>query len=132
MLRLLSCHHSLQVLDYICRLVHRYRRGPAGSNTVSPINKRERQNREVIGRLNRLAFLLQEREHVIVHLIKEVFRHRAQLCEDISCAGCSLATIDPRTELAIWHKEINIIASYIVLSQRNNRSLQRSLSVVVS
>jgi hypothetical protein len=56
---------------------------------------------------------------------------RGESGEDITWAGCILATLNPGTELTIGKEEIEVVASHEILRQTNNSCCQTLFSMMV-
>ena len=109
--RLFSLHHLLKVGHDVVWAVHGNPGRPARANSLSPIDKCQRNDRQIEGWFDDLAFFFKEREHIVVIFVEQVSCNRTECCEDISGASCILASCISSSKLTDWLQEVDIVGT---------------------
>lgn len=101
-------------------------------NTLSTIDKHERNDWHIILGFNPVVVLLQIRQNGIIGRIKYGPRQRRQLSKDVPGRGMVFTTLVTGTVLTIGQEKVQVVRPDVVLRKVDDSHRQRSLTVVIS
>ena len=122
---------GLDVVHDIHGVIIRDRCAISRSNTLTAVHQHHGENGVVIIRLDRLAFFHNILTELIIAWLENTPRDRGQIGVDVTGRSTVFATHHTRTELAVWHQEVDVIRTDKILSHRYDGAIQRSLAMVV-
>lgn len=82
-------------------------------------------------RFDRIVVVLEVVEEGVIVGMEDRSRDRGRFCKDIPGRGVVLASLVSGTELSVWHQEVKVVTTNVILSEINNCHGQALLSVVV-
>lgn len=94
-----SFHESSDVFNDISRVVLRDERAPPRANALRAVDQAEGDDRQVVVRLNSLAFLFKVVQHGVVVFWEQSSGDRREVGENVPGAGCLFSALVPCAEL---------------------------------
>ena len=121
----------LNVLRHHLGVVRRNVRRKSSPDTLCTVHEYHRHDGQVVRRLDVLTILRHVLEYRVVTLVEDPTRLFSQSREDVTRAGCILATHQTRSKLTARLEQVDVVRSDERLCQADDRPLERRLAVVV-
>ena len=126
-----TCEAVLQETDDVNWVMRGNIGGEAGADADGAVDREEGHCREIVGRLNALAVLLQVLQENGVLLAEDRVHDRVELGVNIPRARSVLAAEEAAAELADGPQEIHVVRADEVLGHADDRGVQGRLAVMI-
>lgn len=128
---LLSLHEPSKVVDDVGRVVVWDRRAPSGSDSVRSVDEHHRQHGHVPGWLNLVVVVGEVLEQWVVGGVEDGSVDGRDVGEDVTRRGMVLSSLVSGSVLTRGDEQVDVVGPDKVLSESDDRSRKRDLSVMV-
>mmetsp|Transcript_26793 Transcript_26793/g.70405 ORF Transcript_26793/g.70405 Transcript_26793/m.70405 type:complete len:266 (-) Transcript_26793:2139-2936(-) len=103
----------------------------SSTDAVGTVDEHHGDDRTIPNRFNFEPLFVLIIENAVISLLENGSRHGCKACVDVTAGRCVLATLKPRSELALRYQEVHIVRTNEVLGHADDSVLERILAMVV-